>query len=149
MANRKKRIINLPTASEIPENAYLAIDSVVDPEDENTGAKKVLVSEVAGGGGGGGTTVVANPQGSATANLNKVQIGSTIYSVGGLEIIDTLEAGETELTISNNAITTTATYDFFTDAFGVSPTDVEVTAGQIVLTFEEQESDVSVKVRIS
>ena len=117
------------------------------PTNDMDVATKKYVDE--SGGGGGGTTVVANPQGSATANLNKVQIGSTIYSVGGLEIIDTLEAGETELTIQNNAITTTATYDFFTDAFGVSPTDVEVTTGQIVLTFEEQESDVSVKVRIS
>jgi hypothetical protein len=97
----------------------------------------------------GGSDVEANPSGTATANLNKLQVGSTIYSVGGLEIIDTLEAGETELTIQDNAITTTATYDFFTDAFGVSPTDVEVTTGQIVLTFEEQESDMSVKVRIS
>ena len=65
------------------------------------------------------------------------------------ELTGTLIAGQTTLTIQNNAITTTATYDFFTDAFGVSPTDVEVTTGQIVLTFEEQESDMSVKVRIS
>lgn len=117
------------------------------PTNDMDVATKKYVDE--SGGGGGGTTVVANPSGTATANLNKLQVGSTIYSVGGLEIIDTLEAGETELTIQNNAITTTATYDFFTDAFGVSPTDVEVTTGQIVLTFEEQESDVSVKVRIS
>ena len=68
---------------------------------------------------------------------------------GYTELTGTLTAGQTTLTIQNNAITTTATYDFFTDAFGVSPTDVEVTTGQIVLTFEEQESDVSVKVRIS
>lgn len=97
----------------------------------------------------GGSDVEANPSGTATANLNKLQVGSTTYSVGGLEIIDTLEAGETTLTIQNNAITTTATYDFFTDAFGVSPTDVEVTSGQMVLTFEAQQSDMSVKVRIS
>lgn len=101
------------------------------------------------GGGGGGTTVVANPSGTATANLNKLQVGSSIYSVGGLEIIGTLEAGETTLTIQNNAITTTATYDFFTDTFGVSPTEVEVETGQLTLTFDEQEADVSVKVRIS
>lgn len=33
------------------------------------------------GGGGGGTTVVANPEGSATADLNKLQVGTTIYGI--------------------------------------------------------------------
>ena len=32
---------------------------------------------------GGGTTVVANPTGTATDTLNKLQVGSDIYSVGG------------------------------------------------------------------
>lgn len=36
-----------------------------------------------GGGGGGGTTVIANPTGTATDTLNKLQVGSTIYGVGG------------------------------------------------------------------
>lgn len=34
-------------------------------------------------GGGGGTTVVANPSGTATEALNKLQVGNDIYSVGG------------------------------------------------------------------
>lgn len=33
------------------------------------------------GGGGGGTTVVANPEGSATADLAKLQVGTTIYGI--------------------------------------------------------------------
>lgn len=33
------------------------------------------------GGGGGGTTVVPNPSGTATADLKKVKIGSSIYSI--------------------------------------------------------------------
>lgn len=33
------------------------------------------------GGGGGGTTVIANPTGEPTDDLNKVQIGSTIYDI--------------------------------------------------------------------
>lgn len=33
------------------------------------------------GGGSGGTTVIPNPQGAATADLNKVQIDSTIYGI--------------------------------------------------------------------
>ena len=42
----------------------------------------LIMDEVAaGGGGGGGTTVIANPAGSATDTLNKLQVGSTIYNV--------------------------------------------------------------------
>ena len=33
------------------------------------------------GGGGGGTTVVANPEGSATADLNKLQVGESVYGI--------------------------------------------------------------------
>lgn len=33
------------------------------------------------GGGGGGTTVIANPEGSATADLAKLQVGTTIYGI--------------------------------------------------------------------
>lgn len=68
---------------------------------------------------------------------------------GYTELVGTLTAGSTTLTLQNVAITTTATYDFFTDAFGVSPTNIQVTNGELVLTFEAQQSDVSVKVRVS
>lgn len=33
------------------------------------------------GGGGGGTTVIANPEGSATDGLSKLQVGTTIYGI--------------------------------------------------------------------
>lgn len=43
-------------------------------------------------GGGGGTTVVANPSGTATDDLTKIQIGQTIYDVeGGLPDYSTTE----------------------------------------------------------
>lgn len=102
----------------------------------------------------GGSDVEANPSGTATDALTKLRVGNDIYSVGGggasyTEIIDTLDAGDTELILQDAAITTTATYDFFTDTFGVSPTEVEVETGQLTLTFDEQEADISVKVRVS
>ena len=101
----------------------------------------------------GGSDVEANPSGTATDALTKLRVGNDIYSVDSgadyTEIIGTLDAGDTELILQDAAITTTATYDFFTDTFGVSPTEVEVETGQLTLTFDEQEADVSVKVRVS
>lgn len=35
----------------------------------------------------GGTTVVANPSGTATSDLNKLQVGQDIYSVGGTTVV--------------------------------------------------------------
>lgn len=51
-----------------------------------------------GGGGGGGTTVVANPEGSATADLSKLQVGESIYGVpatAGKIAYDNTESGLT------------------------------------------------------
>lgn len=42
---------------------------------------QTAVSAALEGGGGGGTTVVANPEGSATADLAKLQVGETIYGI--------------------------------------------------------------------
>lgn len=71
----------------------------------------------------------------------------TVFSaITGTVITDTLEAGETSLTLSDAAITTAGTFDFYTDTYGVNPTFVSVSTGTITLTFEEQASDIEVKV---
>lgn len=58
----------------------------------------------------------------------------------------TLTTGSTTLTLTDNAITTTAMYDFYTDVFGVNPTAVTVSTGSMTLTFEARQSDLNVKV---
>ena len=62
---------------------YKCIAAVSSPEDFNPGKwdAVLIMDEVAAGGGGGGTTVIANPAGSATDTLNKLQVENTIYSV--------------------------------------------------------------------
>ncbi len=70
-------------------------------------------------------------------------------SSGFVDIVETLTSGNTSLTITNNAITTDSTIDYYTSIFGVNPTDAVVTTGQIVLTFEAQQTDMQVKVRLS
>lgn len=65
------------------------------------------------------------------------------------EVVGTLTAGNTSITLQDESITTNSTIDIYTDAFGVNPTDVVVAAGSVTLTFEAQVSDLGVKVRAS
>lgn len=65
------------------------------------------------------------------------------------ELTSTLTTGATTLTISDSIIKTNSTVEIFTDTYGVNPTDAVVTSGVIVLTFEAQQADVGVKVRVS
>lgn len=65
-------------------------------------------------GGGGGTTVIANPAGQATDTLNKLQVGSTIYSVpsgggGGFSVDYTNPLYVGESTSFKNVVSYTAT----------------------------------------
>lgn len=65
------------------------------------------------------------------------------------EVSGTLTAGSTSLTLSDAAITTSSTLQFFTDIFGVAPTAATVSTGSVTLTFEAQASNMTVKVRVS
>ena len=66
-----------------------------------------------------------------------------------IDLIGTLTAGSTSLTLSSSLITTDSTIDFYTSIFGVNPTAVSLTTGSITLTFEAQQTDMTVKVRVS
>jgi len=63
-------------------------------------------------------------------------------------VTGTLVAGQTSLTLQNESITTNSFIDIYTSD-GTEWISTTVTAGQIVITFEEQQSDLGVKVRIS
>ena len=63
----------------------------------------------------------------------------------GVMLEGTLETGQTSLTLSNSHITASSMFDFYGD---ISPTSVTVSSGQVVLTFEEQTKDITVKVVI-
>lgn len=104
-------------------------------------------------GGGGGTTVVANPSGTATAELEKLQVGSTIYSIpsGGeswTDVTGTLTAGSTSITLSDNSITTSSTIEVFNE-LDIPYNSKTLSTGSITLTFDAQQSDMAVKVRVS
>lgn len=96
-----------------------------------------------------------NTSGQTPKNITDVlvekltEIASAIRGVPYVELTDTLVAGQTTVTLQDTSITNTSTIDCYTDTFGVNPTNVVVTTGQIVLTFEEQANDLGVKVRVS
>ena len=90
----------------------------------------------------------------ATTSASKVwSSNKTNTEIGKKEnaatvLTSTLTSGSTSLTFSNAAITTTAMYDVYADKYGLTPTNMTVTTGQAVLTFEAQSADVSVKLVI-
>lgn len=76
------------------------------------------------------------------------KLGSIPKSVVGSVFTGTLTAGSTMLVISDNDITTDSMIDIYTTVYGLNPTNVVVANGSITLTFEAQQSNVGVKVRV-
>ena len=76
-------------------------------------------------------------------------VSAVSQEFGWVDLTGTLTAGSTTLTIQNEVISTDKCIEIFTDTFGVNPTNAVVTSGQIVLTFEAQESNLGVKVRVT
>lgn len=70
------------------------------------------------------------------------------YVAPWVDITETLEAGQTSITLSNASILTTSTIEVFND-LDVPYVSKVVSTGSITLTFDEQDADMIVKVRIS
>ena len=79
----------------------------------------------------------------------KAAIASAGGGGGYTDVTGTLTAGNTSITLSDSSITTSSTLDYYTDTFGVNPTNVSVSTGSVTLTFEAQQSNLGVKVRVS
>lgn len=95
-------------------------------------------------------TAVNYPTLNTTAKTTVGAINEVLQSAGGgTELTGTLAAGSTTITFNNVVITTSSTFDFYTDTFGVNPTAVSVSTGSITLTFEAQAAALGVKVRVS
>ena len=68
---------------------------------------------------------------------------------GKLKILKgTLTTGQTQVTISDASIKTTSVLSFYTSIYGVNPTAVQVAEGSVTLTFDQQQSDMEVGVRV-
>ena len=65
------------------------------------------------------------------------------------DVVGTLAAGATSITLSDASITANSTIDLYTDTYGVNPASVSVSTGSVTLTFPAQQAAVEVKVRVS
>ena len=98
---------------------------VPKPTAADISAGKVLSADgswIVGGGGGGGSYV---------------------------EVTGTLLANAGSVVLSDPSISSSATFDFYTEIYGFSPSSVSVSTGSMILYFEPQPNDVGVKVRVS
>lgn len=89
---------------------------------------------------------VVKPDGSSTT----VDENGVLHAAGGKRLQpQTLAAGATTLTFLDEDILTTSTITPYVDAWGVSATSIVVTSGQVVMTFDAQQSALSVYIMIS
>ena len=73
--------------------------------------------------------------------LDNLAKASTIYK-------GNLVAGNTSITIENESITKNSILTFFTSIYGVNPSSVTASTGSVTLTFDAQEVDMEVGVRV-
>lgn len=82
----------------------------------------------------------------------KVMDGKTcseyILKALGTTLDATLEAGETTLTFTSDAITDESMIDVYTNCYGVDPSDIDQDGNTLTLTFAAQSKNVSVKVKV-
>lgn len=63
-------------------------------------------------------------------------------------LTSTLTAGATSLTFTNSAITSTSLIDVYTNTWGINPTNIVASTGEVTLTFDAQSSNVSVRLLV-
>lgn len=83
--------------------------------------------------------------------MSKIMYGGIEYTanVPYKELQGVLAAGQTSITFTDSVINSNRTIDYFPNIYGVIPTSITVSTGSVVFTFNEQESDMILKVRIS
>lgn len=83
--------------------------------------------------------------------MPKIMYNNIEYSdsVPYKELKGILTAGQTSITFTDSVINSNRVIDYFPSICGIVPTSITVTSGSAVFTFEEQETDMTLKVRIS
>ena len=92
---------------------------------------------------------ISVPVGNTEIRYKDISYGDNGGGSSWIDIQGTLLVGNTSVTLNNPSIKNTSNFEFFTDVFGVCPTNVSVSNGSITLTFDEQANDLGVKVRVT
>jgi len=85
------------------------------------------------------------------SNLKKINVNGTEYDIDGRKetsLIATLAAGSETVTFTNSEITSTKTFDVYTENVYIPMVDMSRSGTTLTLTFEAQESAVRIKLVI-
>ena len=140
MAELDRSLSQMDATTTIPTGSLFFV-SVEDQQSTSGYASKKITSENVG-------NQLLSAYNFNSLNTTSKNVIGAVNELKGTELTAVLSAGSTTVTISNAAILTTSTIDIYVDKYGISPEDVTVTTGQIVLTFAEQASDLNIKVVI-
>lgn len=140
MAELDRSLSQMDATTTIPIGSLFFV-SVEDQQSTSGYASKKITSENVG-------NQLLTAYNFNSLNTTSKNVIGAVNELKGTELTSVLSAGSTTVTISNAAILTTSTIDIYVDKYGISPEDVTVTTGQIVLTFAEQASDLNIKVVI-
>lgn len=78
--------------------------------------------------------------------LDGIEEGATNYIPK--KISGVLEAGQTIITLTDSSIETSSYIDVYASVYGVSPTNISISSGKAVLTFDAQTADMTIAVVI-
>ena len=106
--------------------------------------------------GGGGSNVSITPTLSEGMKIADYSIdgepGELYAPEGGggsyIDLVGTVNAGETSITLSNTAITLNSTFDLYTSVYGVVPKKINLSEGNITLLFDALNYNFDAKVRV-
>lgn len=85
---------------------------------------------------------------NTTRKIDFIKLKNQIAGAPWTDVTGVLTAGSTSVTISDASILATSTIQVFTDP-ALLYNSITVAVGSVTLTFDEQQSDVAVKVRVS
>lgn len=75
-------------------------------------------------------------------------VDDVLGRIGADYITGTLAVGQTTVTLLDARIKTTSKYDIYVSKWSAQPYEVTVTSGSMVLTFDAQDTSVTVSVRV-
>ena len=126
------------------------IDSALSSSSENPVQNKVINTALAGKVNTSDidSSMSASSENPVQNKVIKAYVDSATGGVVDTVVSGTLTAGQTSLALTNAGFTSTAVIDIFTDIQGVNPTDASLASTTLTLTFDEQATDLHVKVYI-